>query len=67
MLKKIEPVEWLVLTLALMFAKVFFLPQTELMEILANVATAACGIGAVVSINAEEVSLAAADDEGINA
>lgn len=51
MLKKIDPVTWAVLAVAVIGAKLFLLPDTELMATLAVVGVGLCGVGAVISMN----------------
>lgn len=51
MFKKIDPVTWAVLALAVIGAKLFLLPDTELRATLTIVAAGLCGVGAVISMN----------------
>lgn len=51
MFKNIDPVAWAVLALAVIGAKLFLLPDTELMATLTVVVAGLCGVGAVISMN----------------
>lgn len=51
MLKKIDPVAWSVLMLAVIGAKLFLLPDTKLMAAIAVGVAGLCGVGAVISMN----------------
>ena len=51
MFKKIDPVTWAVLALVAIGAKLFLLPDTELMATMTIVAAGLCAVGAVISMN----------------
>lgn len=53
MFKKIDPVTWALLALAVIGAKLFLLPDTELRATLAIVIVGMCGVGAVISMNVQ--------------
>jgi len=53
MFKKVDPLSWLAIAVAIAIAKVFFFPDTEFMEIIVVLAEAVCGIGALNSIHSE--------------